>query len=261
MLCYHQHLYPMCTKMMCLSVWQVGPWVSPGATSLQGAAWNPLASWILLAPKNWKRGWWQAARKDWLVTCTHRYHLRPVPRAGRGFRTSSVWQERRMRPVEQHTGGGGGGQPGWRGVGVWSRTSAPPHLPKPLTALWAAKHPTVFAVRILHRLWHVLEGVDFWTQTKFSSGSPALVSEQDVPAGTANSSRQRAQHGAWASFLTPVVLCFEAWNVIIITVLLSYLPWVLCPLSHPLGAEIAARKNPLGSLKSSWSIWLDGLPR
>lgn len=108
MLCYHQHLYPMCTKMMCLSVWQVGPWVSPGATSLQGAAWNPLASWILLAPKNWKRGWWQAARKDWLVTCTHRYHLRPVPRAGRGFRTSSVWQERRMRPVEQHTGGGGG---------------------------------------------------------------------------------------------------------------------------------------------------------
>ena len=89
---------------------------------------TPPASRMLCAQKNWKRGWWQAARRDWLATCARRYLLRPVRGAGRGLQSSSVRQEWGVRPGEQPLGGT---QRGWHGLGASSGPSAspPPRAP------------------------------------------------------------------------------------------------------------------------------------
>lgn len=123
MLRYHQQLYHG-GKHKDVPVGVAGwPAGQPGSDVPARCSANPPASWILLAQKNLKRGWWQAACRDWLVTCAHRYLLSPVRCAGRGFKSSSVRQECRMHPMGQAMGVT---QPGWRGVGVWSRTSASP---------------------------------------------------------------------------------------------------------------------------------------
>lgn len=109
-------------------------------------------------------------------------------------------------------------------------------------------------VRILPWVRHVLSSSDFWAQAELSVSS--VWAEE--PAASANSSGKErgvgCGHPAWL-----LSSCCGAWNVIIITLLLSYLPWVLCLPPQPLGWGITAYKIPLAALESSWSVWLDGL--
>lgn len=197
---------------------------------------------------NWNSGPWEAPQSVCppvlFVTCTQCWEM------------VQQQQECRMCPVEHPTEGR---QPGCPGMGVWGRTFSIPLSLKASQHCKRQSTPPPFSAGemgcFIPLLWR--SSADFRASSDFCAQAELSV------CSSVCSHRwllwHWAWHGPWAPGLAALVLCFGAWNVIIVILLLSYLPWVLCLPSQPLGWAISAYKVPLASSGSSWSVWLNGL--
>lgn len=191
----------------------------------------------------------------WLVTCAHQCPLWPVPSAGRCFRSS---RSAGCAPWNTPCRADSLDIPGWefeagllhpplpKASWHYNHQSIPPHL------CWENRVFYPIPVGVLPWLGYAVGSGDFWAQAGLSVCSSEQRKLQPLLTHVAMSA-------LWAPGLAALASCFGAWNVIIVTLLLSYLPWVLCLPSWPLGWGISAYKIPLTSSGSSWSVWLSGL--